>query len=64
MNFVESGIAPQLLYKEGCVGIKEHLKRIMESETAKYPHRFLVCIRHSGGLDVAVGERLELKYSH
>ena len=54
VNFVESSIVPQLLCKEGCVGIKEHLKRMLKCETEKYPRRFLVCIRYSGSLDVAV----------
>ena len=63
VNSVESGIAPQLLCKEGCVGVKEHLKRMMEPETGKYPHKFLVCIRCSGSLDIAVRKILELKYS-
>ena len=54
MNFVESGIVPQLLCKEGWVGIKEHLERMLEMRDGKYPHRFLVCIRYGGSLDVAV----------
>ena len=37
VNFVESGIVPQLLCKEGCVGIKEHLKRMLEMRDGKVP---------------------------
>ena len=37
MNFVESGIVPQLLRKEGWVCIKEHLERMLEMRDGKIP---------------------------